>query len=48
VEPQLVDDGLGGLAVLEGVGPFASMLVLMVLPFRSYSGLEEVIVGLDG
>lgn len=44
VEPGLVV----GLAVLEGVGPAATVLVLGVLPLRANAALEEVVVGLLG
>jgi hypothetical protein len=42
VEPSLVV----GLAVLEGVGPATTVLVLGVLPLRAHAALEEVVVGL--
>lgn len=44
VEPGLVV----GLAVLEGVGPTATVLVLGVLPLGADAALEEVVVGLLG
>ena len=44
VEPGLVV----GLAVLEGVGPTATVLVLRVLPLWADTALEEVVVGLLG
>lgn len=44
VEPGLVV----GLAVLEGVGPTATVLVLGVLPLRADAALEQVVVGLLG
>ena len=42
VEPGLVV----GLAVLEGVGPTATVLVLGVFPLGADTALEEVVVGL--
>ena len=42
VEPSLVV----GLAVLEGVGPTATVLVLGVFPLGAHAALEEVVVGL--
>ena len=42
VEPGLVV----GLAVLEGVGPAATVLVLRVLPLGAHTSLEEVVVRL--
>lgn len=45
VQPQVVD-GDGSL-ILELVGPLATVLVLGVLPLRSYALLEEVVVGLE-
>ena len=48
MQPQLVDDRLCRLSVLECVCPFASMLVLLVFPFGSYPRLEEMVVGFDG
>ena len=44
VEPGLVV----GLAVLEGVGPTATVLVLGVLPLGADAALEEVVVRLLG
>ena len=44
VEPSLVV----GLAVLEGVGPTATVLVLGVLPLGADAALEEVVVRLLG
>ena len=44
VEPSLVV----GLAVLEGVGPTATVLVLGVLPLGADTALEKVVVGLLG
>lgn len=44
VQPGLVV----GLAALEGVCPSSAVLVLLVLPFRSYTLLEEMVVGLLG
>jgi len=44
VEPGLVV----GLAVLEGVGPTATVLVLRVLPLGADAALEEVVVRLLG
>jgi len=45
VEPELID--VDELLVLELVGPFAAMLVLLVLPFWSDTFLEEMVVRLD-
>ena len=42
VEPSLVV----GLAVLEGVGPTATVLVLGVFPLGADAALEEVVIGL--
>lgn len=42
VQPGLVI----GLAVLESVGPAATVLVLGVLPLGTHTALEEVVVGL--
>jgi len=42
VEPGLVV----GLAVFEGVGPTATVLVLRVLPLGAHTSLEEVVVRL--
>ena len=42
VEPSLIV----GLAVLEGVGPTATVLVLRVLPLGAHTSLEEVVVRL--
>ena len=44
VEPGLVV----GLAVLEGVRPTATVLVLGVLPLGAHAALEEVVIGLLG
>ena len=44
VEPSLVV----GLAVLEGVGPTATVLVLGVFPLGAHAALEEVVIGLLG
>lgn len=41
-------DVIVGLALLEGVGPAASVLVLRVLPLRTDAAFEEVVVGLLG
>jgi hypothetical protein len=45
VQPQLVDGD--GPLVLELVRPLAAMLVLRILPLRSYAFLEEVVVSLE-
>lgn len=45
VQPQVIDGD--GAFVLELVRPLATVLVLRVLPFRSYALLEEVVVGLE-
>lgn len=45
VKPKFVD--IHRLLFFESVRPFPSMFVLGILPLRSYSSLEEVIVGLD-
>lgn len=42
IQPGLVV----GLAVLEGVGPAATVLVLGVLPLGAHASLEKVVVGL--
>jgi len=42
VEPDVVV----GLALLEGVGPAATVLVLRIFPLRADALLEEVVVGL--
>jgi hypothetical protein len=46
VQPEVVD--VDGLLVLELKCPFSTVLVLEVLPFGPNTGLEEMIVGLDG
>ena len=45
VQPEVVDRD--GALVLELVRPLAAVLVLRVLPLRSYALLEEVVVGLE-
>lgn len=46
VQPQLVDVDVA--LFLEGVRPFAAVLVLEILPLGAYTGLEEVVVGFEG
>ena len=46
VQPQVVD--VDQLLVAEGVGPFAAVLVVGVLPLGADAGFEEVVVGLLG
>ena len=45
VQPKIVDRNRA--LVLELVRPLATVLVLRVLPLRSYALLEEVVVGLE-
>lgn len=45
VQPEVVDRD--GALVLKLVGPLAAVLVLRVLPLRSYALLEEVVVGFE-
>lgn len=45
MQPQFVDRDRA--LVLELVRPFAAVLVLRVLPLRSYALLEEVVIGLE-
>jgi hypothetical protein len=45
VQPQVIDGDRA--LVLELVRPLAAVLVLRVLPLRSYALLEEVVVGLE-
>lgn len=45
VQPEVVNRDRA--LVLELVGPLATVLVLRVLPFRSYALLEEMVVGLE-
>lgn len=45
MEPQFID--VDQLLVLERVGPLSTMLVLRILPFRSNTLLEEMVVRLD-
>ena len=46
MKPQLVD--VDPTLVLEAVGPLPAVLVLRILPLRSYASLEQVVVGLEG
>lgn len=45
VEPEFVDGD--GALVLEGVGPFAAVFVLLVFPFGADAFFEEVVVGFE-
>jgi len=45
MQPKLVD--VDGTLLLELVRPFSTMFVLGILPFGSYSLLEEMVVGLE-
>jgi hypothetical protein len=47
-EQDVQPDVVVGLALLEGVGPAATVLVLGVFPLRADAVLEEVVVGLGG
>jgi hypothetical protein len=47
-EQDVQPDVVIGLALLEGVGPAATVLVLRVFPLRADTVLEEVVVGLGG
>jgi hypothetical protein len=46
VQPQVVD--VGQLLVAEGVGPFATVLVVDIFPFGADTCFEEVVVGFLG
>ena len=46
MEPQLVDGDISLL--LELVGPFSTVLVLLILPFRADAFFEEMVVGFEG
>jgi hypothetical protein len=46
VEPEFVDRNV--LLILELVGPFSTVLILLILPFRPNTFLEKVVVGLEG
>lgn len=46
VEPELVNRH--GTFVFELEGPFATVLILDILPFRADTSLEEVVVGFEG
>lgn len=45
VEPEFVNRY--SALVLEGVGPFATVFVLLVFPFRADAFFEEVVVGFE-
>lgn len=45
VEPEVVN--VNAALVLELIRPLSAVLILRVLPFRSYTLLEEVVVGLQ-
>ena len=45
VQPDLVD--VDRRLVAEGVGPFAAVLVLRILPFGAHALFEEVVVGFE-
>jgi hypothetical protein len=47
-EQDVQPDFVVGLALLEGVGPATTVLVLRVFPLRADTVLEEVVVGLGG
>lgn len=47
-EQDVQPDFVVGLALLEGVRPAATVLVLRVFPLRADTLLEEVVVGLGG
>ncbi len=46
MEPELVDGDAA--LILEGIRPFAAMLILQILPFWPNAGLEEMVIGLLG
>ena len=46
MEPELINWDVALL--LELVGPLSTVLVLLILPFRSNAFLEEVVVGFEG
>ena len=46
VEPKFIDRNVALL--LELVGPFSTVFVLLILPFGSNAFLEEVVVGFKG
>lgn len=46
MQPELIDRS--GTFVFELVGPFPTMLVLRIFPFRADAFLEKVVVGLEG
>lgn len=46
MKPELIDRNVALL--LELVRPLSTVLVLLILPFRSNAFLEEMIVGLEG
>lgn len=47
-EKDVKPDVVVGLALLEGVGPTAAVLVLGVFPFGADTLLEQVVIGLGG
>lgn len=46
MQPQLINVDVA--LFFELVGPFATMLVLGILPLRSHASFEEVVIGLEG
>ena len=45
MQPEFIDGD--STLILEGVGPFATMFVLLVFPFRADAFFEEVVVGFE-
>jgi hypothetical protein len=46
VEPELIDWDV--TLLLELVGPFSTVFILLILPLRSNAFFEEMIVGFEG
>lgn len=46
MEPEFVDGD--GTFVFELVGPFSTVFILDIFPFRAHASLEEVVVGFEG
>lgn len=46
MEPEFVDGN--GTFVFKLEGPFATVFILDIFPFRTHASLEEVVVGFEG